>query len=657
MSRSMNDEARSVAIIGLTGRFPGRSGPDQLWELLCDGMDATSETPPDRYTTRGQGPEPGMVASRHGGYLDEMAEFDREFFEMSATEAAELDPQQRLLMMSLWEAFEDAGQVPDELAGSRAGVFLGNAQSDYLDLQRQQGLEGISPSLMNNYRALLAGRLSHAFDLRGPSVMVDSACSSSLVAVHLAVQSLRAGETPLAIAAGVNLKLVPDESVLMTRAGTLARDGRSKFGDATADGYSPSDGAGVVVLKPLEQAVADGDRIRAVIQGSAVGNDGHSNESLLAPSVAGQTEVLRWAYDDADVSPAEVDFVEAHGAASAAEDAVELTALGEVLGESRPADRPFLVGSVKTNIGHSQGAAGITGLIKSVLCLEHGQVPPSLHFNTPNPRIAWDQMPLEVATKMHDLPDRGRPTIAGVTSQGMSCLYAHLVVRQGQTAGHRQSRQDGPDDETYVLALSARTSEALDALVDAYIDYLGPGGQGSAFALRDICHSAATRRQHHVQRLAVTGTSHEAMIAALRGSRRAGDEASPAEAGPRATATWIAERYRHGQAVPWGELFGPDCSFVPLPGYPWQLRRYWWGERTEDDQVDDPADAVLRQHARTGYSEDSTLSDIGIDSLAMLRIMVEVGRDHGFDVDAGHLAELRTVSAFRQWFATLEAAA
>ncbi|MGH3980852.1 MAG: beta-ketoacyl synthase N-terminal-like domain-containing protein [Pseudonocardiaceae bacterium] len=668
MTRSTVDvEARSVAVIGLACRFPGASGVDQLWELVRDGVDVTSETPPERYDVDAlysPRPGPGMIGSRRAGYLDGVAEFDAEFFEMSPTEAAELDPQQRLLMMTAWEALEDAGQRPDEVAGSRTGVFVGNAHGNYLDFQFRQGLQAVTPSLFNNYRSLLPGRLSYVFDFRGPSVLVDTACSSSLVAVHMAVQSLRAGESSLALAAGVNIKLLPDGEVLMTQMGTLARDGRSKFGDASADGFAPSDGVGVVVLKPLADALADGDRIRAVIQGSAVGNDGRTSGSLLAPSVAGQTQVLRWAYEDAGVSPADVDFVEAHGVGSPTLDPVELNALGEVLGAGRPSDRPCFVGSVKTNIGHPEAAGGIAGLIKTVLCLEHGQVAPSLHFDTPNPLIAWDELPLAVPTKLQDLPDRGRPAIAGVTGQGASSLNAHLVVRQGhtRTVGHVPARRPGRSGKAYVLALSARTPQALEALVRAYIAYLGPEGQGSAFSLRDICYSAATRRQHHAHRLAVVGKSHEEMIATLGDSkigdsRRGSSGRTPGEYEPTALLTAVAERYRNGQPVSWGDVFGRRCRFVPLPGYPWQTKRYWLGEQASEEEIDDPATVVLRKHARASYSDDSSLSEIGIDSLAMLRIIVELARDHGHEVDADDLAALHTVGAFRQWFRRLGARA
>lgn len=268
----------------------------------------------------------------------------------------------------------------------------------------------------------------------------------------------------------------------MTQSGTLAHDGRSKFGAADADGFAPSDAVGVVVLKRLADAVADGDRIRAVIEGSAVGNDGRTGGSLLTPSVAGQTEVLRWAYEDAGVSPADADFVEAHGVGSPTLDPVEFTGLGEVLGVGRPPDRPCLVGSVKTNVGHAEAAGGIAGLLKAVLYLEHGQVPASLHFDTPNPAIAWDELPLVVPTTLQELPDRGRPAVAGVSGQGASSLNAHLVLRQG----HTPARRPDADGETYVLPLSARSPAALDALVQAYVEYLGPDGQGNGFALRDI---------------------------------------------------------------------------------------------------------------------------------------------------------------------------
>jgi acyl transferase domain-containing protein len=652
MNRSDVD-ARSVAVIGMACRLPGASGTDELWELLRDGVDVTSETPPERYDVDvlySPQPGPGTIGSRRAGYVDHVAEFDAEFFEMSATEAVELDPQQRLLLMTAWDALEDAGRRPDELAGSRTGVFVGNARADYLEIQFRQGLEAVTPSQFNNFRSLLPARLSYVFDFRGPSVLVDTACSSSLVAVHSAVQSLRAKESPLALAVGVNLALRPDEGVMMTQAGTLAADGRSKFGDASADGHAPSDAVGVVVLKRLADALADGDRIRAVIQGSAVSNDGRTGDSLLTPSLAGQVEALRWAYEDAGVAPADVDYVEAHGVGSPTLDPLEISALGEVLGEGRPSDRPLLVGSIKTNIGHAEAASGMAGLIKAVLCLEHGQIPPSLHLDTPNPQVAWDELPLVVPGKLYDLPDHGRPAVAGISGQGSSALNAHVVIRQcDPRPGDAKPAASGTP---YVLVLSARTPAALDALARSYAAYIGPDGQGSAFRIRDICWSAATRRQHHEQRLAVVGSTHQELAAAL--SETAGG--TPESGGIPEVLAAAADRYRKGETVAWDEVFGEEGRFVPLPGYPWQTKRYWPGEERDEDSGDLTA-WVLREHARTPFDEGSTLAEIGIDSLAKLRLIVELSKKSGRDVDPEDFARLRTVGEMRQWVHALEAQA
>ncbi|BBC32093.1 hypothetical protein SGFS_033870 [Streptomyces graminofaciens] len=645
-------DARSVAVIGMACRLPGASGTDELWSLLRDGVDATSETPPERYDVdalHDPHPGPGKLASRRAGYV-EVAEFDAEFFGLSPTEAVELDPQQRLLLMTAWEALEDAGQRPDVLAGSRAGVYVGNTRADYLELALRQGPEGASAAQLQNFRSLLSARLSHFFDLRGPSVVVDTACSSSLTAVHSAVQSLRAGESPLAVVAGVNLKLRPDEGQVMTAAGGMASDGRSKFGDASADGHAPSDAVAVVVLKRLTDALADGDRIRAVIQGSAVGNDGRTSESVLNPSLTGQLEVLRWAYEDAGLDPADVDYVEAHGSGSPALDPLELTALGEVLGEGRPADRPLLVGSVKSNIGHAEAAGGLAGMIKTVLCLEHGQVPASLHVATPNPEVAWDKLPLEIPGKLRALPDLGRPAVMGISGQGSSALNAHVVIRQAEVVkeSFKERLKAVLSSTTYVLPLSARTPAALDALVRSYAEYLGGEGAGAAYSVRDICFSAALRRQHHKHRTAVVGASHEELVAALTGAPGAGGDSE------------VAERYRAGENVDWEQEFKEfrrgGAHFVPLPHYPWQTKRYWPGENASGEGVGeaDLSSWVLREHARTGFDDGSTLTEIGIDSLARLRIVVELTKRSGQEVDPEEFGRLRTVGELRAWTRELE---
>ena len=646
----IDSEGRMVAVIGMACRYPGAADTGELWDVLRDGVDATGETPSDRYDVEAiysPGGEPGTIGSRRAGYVDGIADFDAEFFQMSHTEAAELDPQQRLLLMATWEALEDAGQRPDALAGSRTAVFVGNSRADFLERQYRQDLRSITPAAFLNSRSMLPARLSYHFDFRGPSILVDTACSSSLSAVHTAVQSLRARESPLAVVAGVNIAVHPEEGVMMTQAGTLAANGRSMFGDAGADGFAPSDGAGVVVLKPLTAARADGDRIRAVIRGGAVGNDGRTGGSLLNPSPAGQIDVLRWAYEDAGVAPADVDFVEAHGAGSPTFDPVELNALGQVLAEGRPSDRRCLVGAVKTNIGHAEAAGSMAGLIKTVLCLEHGQVPPSLHHHTPNPQVDWDGLPLEVPTGVRDLPDRGRPIIAGITGQGASSLNAHLVVAQGETraVGDATPRLPASSDTAYTLVISARTPAALEALAGAYIDYLGPRGQGASYSLRDICFSAATRRQHHAHRRAVTGASHAEMITALH---RILSDAQPADEG-----------YVGGQAMERG-AFASDARFVPLPTYPWQTKRCWPGEPAALADDADLATRMLREHARTpllDFGDSSLLSEIGIDSLARVVITVQLANERNLDVDADELAKLRTVGELRSWIRSVEAQA
>jgi acyl transferase domain-containing protein len=558
-----------IAIVGMACRFAGAGSVDELWRLIRDGVDATTETPAERYdvdTVYAPETTPGRLITRRGGYLPAIADFDAGFFGLSHDEATAMDPQQRLLMMTTWEALEDAGIPPRRLAGTRTAVFVGCARTEYWERQFRGGLGALHRYSLNSHRSLLSGRLSYTFDLRGPSVFLDTTCSSSSVALHLACQSLRTGESSTAIAAGVNLKLAPDLDVLFSQIPVIAKDGRCKFGDSAADGFAPSDGVGVVVLKPLGQARTDGDRIRAVIRGSAVSNDGASSGSLLAPSVEGYALALRWAYQDAGVDPADVDLVEAHGTGNPAIDVVELTALGAVLGEGRPTDRPCYVGSVKTNVGHPEGASGIASLIKAVLCLEHRTIPPSLHFINPTPRIDWNRSPLVVPTTTIPLPDRGRPAIAGVSGQGASAVNVHLVISEPPrriAAPHRHTAG------AHLLPVSARSAVALAELARRYVPYLRPGGPGHAIDLADICSSALFHRQHHEYRLAVAGATHEEVVTRLneflehRVPPPIPDEFAAA-----------ARAYLAGEPIVSDSAQRP-AEPVPLPTYPWQTDTYW----------------------------------------------------------------------------------
>lgn len=577
--------AMPIAVIGMACRFPGADGVEQLWELLRAGTDASTETPADRYDAESlysAEPAPGRVISKRSGYLSNPDRFDAKFFEMSLGEAKNLDPQQRLLLTTTWEALEDAGLPPDRVTGSRTGVYVGNMRTDYWDLQARRGLDALNPSAIYNYRCMLSGRLSYAFDLRGPSITLDTACSSSLVAIHLACQSLRAGETTLALAAGVNLKLTADEDVLLSQVRMLAPDGRCKFGDATANGFAPSDGVGVVVLKPLADALVNGDAVHAVIRGSAVGNDGATSGSVLAPSVEGHVDMLRWAYQDAGVDPAEVDFIEAHGTGTPMIDPVEFAGLGEVLGAGRLPDRPCFVGSVKTNIGHTEGAAGIAALIKTVLCLKHRQVVPSLHHNDPNPAIAWSELPLIVPKEPTYLPDRGRLPIAGVSGQGISSVNTHIVVQAADPAWTPR-RPEPETNREHLLVLSAHTRPALEDLARAYVDFVK--GAGVDLELRDICHTTATRRQHHRHRLAVVAASHDTLAKKLQafladdtgtgvhvGEVTGDSHDMPERYGDLAAA---ADSYVRGLPIAWDRVTEEGGMFVRVPTYQWQNHSYW----------------------------------------------------------------------------------
>jgi len=515
-----------IAIIGIGCRFPGANDPAAFWQLLHDGVDAIGEVPADRFDQHAfYDPDPatpGKMNTRWGGFLGQVDQFDPNFFGISFREALRMDPQQRLLLEVTWEALQDAGQVPERLGGTRVGVFIGIATNDYgrlqwNDLERIDAYAGTGNAL-----SIAANRISYLFDFRGPSLSIDTACSSSLVAVHLACSSLRNDESTLALAGGVNLICSPAIAINFTKAGAMAPDGRCKTFDARANGYVRSEGAGVVVLKPLSKALADGDPIYAVVRGSAVNQDGRSN-GLMAPNPLAQEAVLREAYRQAGVSPGKVQYVEAHGTGTLLGDPIEAKALGAVLSVERPPGRPCALGSVKTNLGHLEAAAGIAGLIKVALALRHREIPPSLHFEKPNPHIPFDEMPLRVQTTLSPWPPDSGPALAGVSSFGFGGTNAHVVLEEAppEILGMPQAeRKNG----AHLLPLSARSPEALRSLARAYQDFLAT--PESAASLPDICYTVSMRLSHHEHRLAVTGNSPAQLMDSLeafgRGEARPG---------------------------------------------------------------------------------------------------------------------------------------
>ncbi|MFE6872459.1 type I polyketide synthase, partial [Kitasatospora sp. NPDC057692] len=475
----------AIAVIGLACRLPGAADPDAFWRLLRTGGHAVTETPAGRWDAdelhHPDRDAPGKAVTRLGAYLDQVDGFDADFFGISPKEAVAMDPQQRLMLELGWEALENARIAPDGIAGTRTGVFVGAIMDDYATLLQQHGgAAGITRhSLTGVERGIIANRLSYLLGIHGPSLVVDSAQSSALVAVHLACESLRKGESTLAIAGGVNLNLIPESTVAVTKFGGLSPDGRCYTFDARANGYVRGEGGGAVVLKPLSRALADGDRIHCVIQGSAVNNDG-TTPGLTVPSARAQEQVIRLAHEHAGTSPEAVQYVELHGTGTRIGDPLEARALGAALGSGRPADRPLRVGSAKTNVGHLEGAAGIVGLIKTVLSIGHRELPASLNYESPNPDIPLDELRLAVQQELSDWPEPERRLVAGVSSFGMGGTNCHVVLAEAPVVEDVRTEVSAvPGVVPWVLSgRGARAVEGQAARLLTAVDGLSPADVG-----------------------------------------------------------------------------------------------------------------------------------------------------------------------------------
>lgn len=505
--------AEPIAIIGMGCRLPGGiDTPQKYWELLKSGTDAVSEMGNDRWDFEAHyssdPEEPGKMSVRHGGFINNVDQFDAQFFGISPREAAVLDPQQRLLMEVSWEAIENAGIVPASLHNTATGVYIGITTSEYEKLCLQSDITDnnhIAYMGTGNDTCAAAGRLSYSLGLTGPSMSVNTACSSSLVATHLACESLRQRSSNMALAGGVNLTLIPDIYTVFSKAGMLSPDGRCKTFDASANGYVRGEGCGVLVLKRLSDAVADSDNVLAIIRGSAVNQDGRSS-GLTVPNGPSQQAVIRRALDNSGVLASQVGYVEAHGTGTSLGDPIEVGALGEVFREGRV--DPLLIGSAKTNIGHLESGAGVAGMIKTVLSLQHGEIPPNLHFKTPSPHIAWDELPVKVVTELTPWPTERR--IAGVSSFGYSGTNAHFILEAAPDKAVAKSNE--MERNAHVLTLSTRTEDALKAIAASYASYLTMNPDVS---LADVCATANTRRTQFTYHLAVTASTNEAMAAQL----------------------------------------------------------------------------------------------------------------------------------------------
>src|SRR6185437_11245240 len=518
-----------IAIIAVSCRFPGAPNPEAFWELLSGGVNAIREVPEDRFDIdEFYDPDPdtaGKTYTRFGGFLDGIDGFDPEFFGISPREAVWIEPQQRLMLETVWEGLERAGYSPAALRGSRTGVFAGVAANEYAHLLSAESIDKIEPYFITgNALNAISGRVAFALGLEGPAVAVDTACSSALVAVHQACQALRSGDCDLALAGGVNVLLSPVTVIAASRARMLSPVGRCKTFDASADGYVRSEGCGILLLKRLSDAVRDGDRVCAVIPSSAVNQDGASS-GLTVPNGGAQQRLIGAALARAGLAGGDVDYLEAHGTGTPLGDPIEVQAAAAAYGASRDADRPLLMGSVNSNIGHLESASGAAGLIKVVLSLQHEVLPQSLHFETPSPHIPWDSLPVRVVDKAIPWQTNGRPRRAGVSSFGFTGTNAHVLIEEAPrqpAAADEDSAGDVPvtpepathEQPVNVLALSARSPEALVALAQRYDAWLAAHPDVD---LADVCLTAGTGRSHFEHRAALVVDSVEGAREGLAG--------------------------------------------------------------------------------------------------------------------------------------------
>jgi len=670
--------ADPIAIIGLGCRFPGANSPAEFWALLRDGIDAITDVPRSRFDVdafyAGGRAKRGRTVTRRGGFLKNVDCFDAAFFDIEPREAVRIDPQHRLVLETAWETLEDAAIPPHTLVGSRTGVFVGMCYNDYEDLLFASPNELNLHSMTGGSRFSAAGRVSFALGLEGPSMVVDTACSSSLAAVHLACQSLRIGESTLALAGGVNVILEPFIHICLSRGSAAAPDGRTKFGDASADGYVRSEGVALVALKRLDDALRDGDRIEAVILGSALRHKGRGGDSLATPQRDAVVSVMRDAYAAAGVSPSDVQYIEAHGTGTRLGDAAEIPAIADVLRADGATARRCCVGSVKTNIGHTESAAGVAGLIKTVLSIRNRKIPPSLHFSTPSAKIDWTGLPVEIPTSLRPWPADGR-LLAGINSFGMSGTNAHMVVEGPPPLPTRATPRNAAPR---VLCLSARTDPALRELALRYADHL----ETTTDPLEDICDTALHGRTQFARRIAVLGDSPQSISAALHafasGAGHAGDVSGEH------AATSLARQFVTGSKI---EATERAARKVALPTYPFAQTRFWCtiaapGATTSAPDADDDAGVRRRMadeipsrrqgvlndrlsqmvaevsglDAATPLDRDRPLHELGFDSMRAVELRERLVAELGFDVPVTVVFDHPTIERMGRYLSGLMSA-
>ncbi|UXA08637.1 type I polyketide synthase [Mycobacterium sp. SMC-2] len=622
------DIAEPVAVVGIGCRLPGTvSGPESFWQLLVDGRDAVGEVPADRWDADAfYDPDPqapGRMTTKWGGFVDDVAGFDADFFGITPREAVAMDPQQRMLLEVAWEALEHAGLPPDSLGGSRTAALMGISAWDYtiLNLERRAEIDAYMST--GNPHSAAVGRISYLLGLRGPAVAVDTACSSSLVAIHLACQSLRLRESDVALAGGVHLSLSPFTSIALSKWSALSPTGRCRTFDALADGFVRSEGCGVVVLKRLSDATRDGDHVLAVVRGSAINSDGRSN-GMTAPNAAAQRDVITAALRQADATAGSVNYVETHGTGTILGDPIEFEALAATYGLAKhQSEGNCALGSVKTNLGHLEAAAGVTGFIKAILAVNRGFIPPNLHFTRWNPAIDASSTRLFVPTEGTAWPAAG-PRRAAVSSFGLSGTNAHVVIEQApEPAPAPAQPHTAPPVST--LVVSGKTPQRLASLAATLADWLS--GPGAATPLTDVAHTLSSRRAQHNWRGTVVARDTAAAVAGLRAlatGAPAPGVLGPAEAVRRPGTVFVYS----GQGAQWTgmgrRLLADEPAFAAAIA------------ELEPDFV-----------AQTGFSLHETLADgralVGIQNIQPVLVGIQLAltalwRHYGIEPDAviGH---------------------